>query len=259
MIKLSKHLYIHWLTVLFFVSAYISRTLEITCIMYSVMLLHELAHTAAAFYLKLGISRIILYPFGVSLTVRSRILCSLSDSLILYLAGPFVNVVIAAIAAVFGVCNLFTLNNIAVFLLNILPIIPLDGGRIAEAVLIRNVGERKCRIIMSVISAFLSVVLTAILFLSGSLNINSATFVAFLLGGCIMQKPKYNRDLIREITLSKKKTIKSNIYVIDDDIPKRKIVSYFNPKKRSIVFICDKSGAVKEIKTDTEVIFDILN
>ena len=197
MIRLSKHLYLHWLTVIMFVSAYITRTLGITCMMYSVMLLHELAHMAAAAYLKLGISRIILYPFGVSLTVKSRILCSLSDSMILYVAGPLVNAVIAAIGAVFNVYNLFMLNNLAVFVLNILPIIPLDGGRIAEALLIRNTGERNSRIIMSLISIFLSMVLIAILIVSGSVNINSVTFVLFVFGNCIMQKPKYNRDLIK--------------------------------------------------------------
>ena len=259
MIRLSKHLYLHWLTVIMFVSAYITRTLGITCMMYSVMLLHELAHMAAAAYLKLGISRIILYPFGVSLTVKSRILCSLSDSMILYVAGPLVNAVIAAIGAVFNVYNLFMLNNLAVFVLNILPIIPLDGGRIAEALLIRNTGERNSRIIMSLISIFLSMVLIAILIVSGSVNINSVTFVLFVFGNCIMQKPKYNRDLIREIALSEKKNIKSDVFLVDDNMPKRKLAGYFSPKKHSIVLMCDKTGAVKEIKTDSEVIFDILN
>lgn len=259
MIKISKHIYIHSLTVALFASAYITRTLGITAMMYSVMLLHELSHMFAAIYLRLGISRIILYPFGVSLSVGTRMLCPFSDSLILYLAGPLINAVIALIMAILGCRNLFALNNLAVFVLNILPIIPLDGGRITEALLIRVMGERKCRIMMTIISVIFSLGLLILLILSCSININSLTFIAFIFGGCIMQKPKYNRDFIREITFAEKKTIKSDVFVVGEDMPKRKVVSYFSPNKRAVIFVCDKAGAIKDVKTDTQVISDILN
>ena len=112
MIKLSGKIYIHWLTVVLFVSAYITRTLGMTALMYSVMLLHELAHTAAAKFLRLGIGRIIFYPFGLCLNLKTRILCSFTDEIILYISGPLVNAVIAAVMCVLGKFNLFFYNNL---------------------------------------------------------------------------------------------------------------------------------------------------
>lgn len=260
MIKLSSHIYIHWLTVAVFAAAYITRTLEITAMMYSVMLLHELSHAVAALYLRLGISRIILYPFGVSLTLKTRLLCSLSDNLILYLAGPLVNAAVAAVsAALFGI-NLFAVNNIAVFALNLLPILPLDGGNIADALLRRFFGERASGRVMVIISVLFSAAVTVLFVLTGNINTNTVTLSAFILGGCVMNKPKYNRDFIKELAFSENKSgIKSDVFLVDFETPKRKIAAEFSPKKRAVVLFADKSGTVKSIKTDKEVIFDILN
>ncbi len=259
LIKVSKYIYIHWLTLALFASAYITRTLEITAIMYLVMLLHELSHAAAAYYLKLGISRIILYPFGVSLLVGTRLLCSLSDGLILYLSGPLVNAVIAAIMAILGIKNLFFINNLVIFLLNLLPILPLDGGRIAECILLRRYSDKSCRIIMSVLSAVIAAAICLILILGKAVNINTLSFIAFIVGGCIMQKPKYNRDLVRELALCKsKKGLKSNVIIADKSIPERKIISEFSPSKSTLVVFCNESGGIERLKTDKEVIFDIL-
>ncbi|MBQ8636866.1 MAG: hypothetical protein IJ423_02585 [Clostridia bacterium] len=258
MIKISKHIYIHWLTVVLFASAYITRTLGITAMMYSVMLLHEMAHASAALYLRIGISRIILYPFGVSLTVGTRMLCTFADSLILYLAGPLVNALIAVFMLLSGVRNFFFINNLVVFVLNMMPILPLDGGRIAEALLLRIIGERGSRIVMASVSTLLAVAIAFVIILSGSFNVNSLTFLAFILGGCVMQKPKYNRDFVREIATVKEKSDTAKVLLVDKNTPLRKIAGRFSPGRRTLVFLCNDSGRVECVKTDEEVIFDIL-
>lgn len=259
MIKLSKHIYIHWLTVVLFASAYITRTLGITVMMYSVMLLHEIAHAAAALYLRIGISRIILYPFGVSLMVGTRMLCTFADSLILYLAGPLVNAVIAAFMLLSGARNFFFINNLVVFVLNMMPILPLDGGRVLESLLLRVIGERGSRIVMAFVSTLISAGIASIIILSGSFNVNSFTFLAFILGGCIMQKPKYNRDFVREIATVKEKSDTAKVLLVDKNTPMRKIASKFSPGRRTLIFLYNENGRVECVKTDKEIIFDILH
>lgn len=259
MIKLSKHIYIHWLTLFIFISSYITKTLEITVLMYLAMFLHELSHTLAAIYLRLGVSRIIFYPFGVCVTLRTRVLCSTSDSIILYLSGPLTNALIAAMLVIIGKQGIFSFNNLAVFLLNLLPVLPLDGGRIIEAILMRTYGERKCRIYMNIISVLMLVFLVMFIGLFCSLNLNTLTFIIFMFGNSLMQKPKYNRDFVREISFSQKKSSKTDVLLVDPNVSEREIIKRFSPKNHTIIFTKDQNGEIINMRTDQEVIFNILN
>lgn len=261
LIKLSKYIYIHWLTVGLFVSAYITRTLGMTAIMYLVMLLHELAHAAAALYLKAGVSKIILYPFGVSIRLGTRMLCSFADELVLYLSGPLVNAFLALVMVISGHRNLFCINNLVIFCLNLLPILPLDGGRIAEAGLLRIVGEKATRRIMIAISAVISAAVVGALIVHGAVNVNTMSFCLFIAGGVLTQKPKYSRDYVRELAMAgkRKKTMKAELFVADENIPKRKLIGEFSPVKNAVVVFCDSDGAVTGIGTDASVLQDVLN
>ena len=97
MIKLTKHLYIHILTfILFAVCAVQGRLFEIGAV-YAVMLFHECAHLVAAICIGLRVSHIVLYPFGVNLKLKNKLICSVADEIILYASGPFMNVILALI------------------------------------------------------------------------------------------------------------------------------------------------------------------
>lgn len=260
MIKISKYFYIHWLTVLLFVFAYITRTLEYTFMMYFVMILHELAHALAAKFLRIGISKIILYPFGISITLKTRVLCSFCDNLILYLSGPMINA-LAALIAYFIDCNeIFIYNNLAIFIFNMLPVLPLDGGRITEAIILKFFNAKACRTIMVVISVILSLAISAILLNYSKLNINTFTLMLFMLGNCIMSKEKYNRDYLRELMLTKKiKTKRAQLLMVEKPFDLKELLNYFSPRKNTAVFICNTKGEIIDVKSDKEVIFDILN
>lgn len=260
MIKLSGRLYIHWLTVLLFVSAYITRTLGFTVMMYSVMVLHELAHALAAKLLGLGIGRIIFYPFGLCLSLKTRILCSFSDEIILYISGPLVNAIIAAGMCIAGKINLFFYNNLALFILNLLPISQLDGGRILTSMLESRIGQKRAEFWVKLISAFLSAFLLVLLIYYDTLNVNTVSFIAFLAGNIVTQKRKYNRDCVREMAMRKrdKKKLRANMIVAYNTILPVKLVSEFSPAKHTVVFYCNDNGEINDIKTDTQIISEIL-
>ena len=260
MIKVSKYIYVHWLTVLLFVSAYITRTLEFTAMMYSVMILHELAHTVATKFLKLGIGRIVFYPFGLCLTVKTRILCSFSDEIILYISGPLVNAVIAAVMCILGNINLFFYNNLALFILNLLPISQLDGGRIYTSLLEMRFGSKKADKIMKIITVIISVSLFLLFIHFKLLNVNTFSFIAFMAGNVITQKRKYNRDVVREFAVNdgRKRKLRANVIVTENDIPITKLVGEFSPIRHTVVIYTQKNGAIKDIKTDKKIISEII-
>lgn len=260
MIKVSKYIYVHWLTVLLFVSSYITRTLGFTVQMYSVMILHELAHAVAAKFLKLGISRIVFYPFGLCLTVKTRILCSFSDEIILYIAGPLINALIAAVMSIIGEKSLFFYNNLALFILNLLPISQLDGGRIYSSLLEMRFGSKKADRILNITSVIIAISLLSLFLHFKLLNVNTFSFIAFLAGNVITQKRKYNRDIVRELAINskEKKKLRANLIVADTDVPITKLVGEFSHIRHTIVVYTEKNGAVNAIKTDDEILSEIM-
>lgn len=260
MIKLCNGIYIHFLTVILFFSAYITRTLEITIAMYSVMLIHELAHFVSAKVLGLKISKLIFYPFGVSLRLNSIILLSFSEEIILYLSGPLVNAVIAVIFALNGKFGVLYINNLALFLLNILPIIPLDGGRILETIISRYKGRKNAKKILKFIGILIYSFLIYLLLKSKTLNINTLTLILFLLGSIIFEKEKYSVDLIKELTFSNlNKRRKAELFVFSESEPIRNIIKEFNPSKNSLVAFIDDKERIVSLKTDREIIKSLLN
>ena len=260
MIKLSRHFYIHWLTLALFATAYITRTLSQAASVYAVMLLHELAHTAAALRLGLGVSHIILYPFGVTLKVGTRMVCSLADEVILYLSGPLVNVVAALLCGVFVGKNSFYYNNILLFVLNMLPVLPLDGGQLALGILSAKIGANHALRILKAGAVVLAAAIVTIILCYGKLGINSIAFCGFILACVFTQREKYNRDFIREMSCRKKRRdlCRGEIFFAGQNTPLRKIAEQFNPSKDALVVVVEGVGEIRELKTKDEIINDIL-
>ena len=188
MIKLSKGIYIHFTTVLLFVFCYINRKLEILCASYVLVFLHELAHLLAALFIGLKPYRIVFFPFGVNLKLKNSIIGALSDEIILYMSGPLLNAVLAILSIFFvknQYFNLFYYNNLGLFLFNILPILPMDGGILMKKILTARVGRRRSEIILKCTSFVLILFLILIqcyLLIKNKFNFSILLAVVFLTG-----------------------------------------------------------------------------
>ncbi|HKE24567.1 MAG TPA: site-2 protease family protein [Bryobacteraceae bacterium] len=135
--------------------------------LFASVLLHELGHTLAARHYGIRTTEIVMYPIGgVSRPERPPVA---REELPIALAGPLVNLLIACVLAGLvasqqgfvalerlmeptdaNLAERLALGNLMLFLFNLLPAYPMDGGRILRSLLaLRMPQDRATRIAAS--------------------------------------------------------------------------------------------------------------
>lgn len=111
--------------------------------LFSIVLIHELGHIAAAKSWSWRISEIQLLPFGGVVKVEDEGNVPAYQELVVAAAGPLQHVWMIGLAFVFSHigwwesawATYFIQSNVMIGLFNLLPILPLDGGKILRALL----------------------------------------------------------------------------------------------------------------------------
>ena len=121
-IKIDLYLIISFIILTFF------RQIDVFLSFYIFVILHELAHILVAFILKIKVLEISFLPFGVNAKFdfdKSKL-----KEIVVASAGPIFSLCMYFIFEEFKVQNLF------IFLTNMIPIYQLDGGRILKNIII---------------------------------------------------------------------------------------------------------------------------
>lgn len=247
-----------------------NKNSDILVVSYLSIFLHELAHLSSALLIGLKPSHIVLYPFGVNLKLKNKIVYSLTDEIILYLSGPLINAIMAIFSIPFlkngNLWNIFYWNNLMLFLFNLLPIIPMDGGVILNKILAYKVGQRLSGITLRITSTVLICLLVfyeIYLMLLSRFNFNLVFICLFLIGNIFTTKEKYQIDYIKELMYYKKKNNfklkKVKSILIKSDTDYKEIIKNFSQGNSYIVFKEDSNGKICEILTEKEIVDKILN
>ncbi len=234
----------------------ITDNIKLYLIAYFVMAIHEFAHLLVAYIIGLRAESIIFSAFGVNLRLKNRIINTLSEEIILYGAGPLVNGILALVFIYFNNIIFYRLN-ITLFILNLLPIIPLDGGMIALRLLSYRYGKKTAKKVLNGFSAisgvgmlFLAIYLT----IKGQINLSMFIISVFLIGNILTGKEKYNTDLIGSLVSHKKHSNKTKITVINEDYSITDTIEEFSPSHTVFAILTDGEGKINKILSEREII-----
>ena len=269
MIKITSKLYIHFLTIITAVICIFSHHAAVFAISYGVMLLHEAAHLAAATAIGLRIDRIAFYPYGVNLKLKNRFVHNLADEIILCLAGPLVNCAAALISlSLYNVyrtpyLQLFYVDNTALFLFNMLPVCPLDGGILTKRLLSYFFGGKKAALVMKIISALIvaaMVTLCVYMVYVTEFNFSVLLLTGFLICSIFTSNEKYDEDFVHEMMFySGKKRRRIRHIIVPDGEPPEKTAKKFSRRYYSVVYTESPDGKINHIASEREIMNKLLS
>lgn len=148
---------VHPLTLLYFIFAIMGGYIKWYLSALLIVCIHELCHLMMAYYFRFQIDKIEILPFGAYLSLNDFYFHSIKEEICVVLAGPcshfFLTYMINALTK--GVYHDYLLSlNTAVFYFNLLPIYPLDGGRVIGLLLQSVMDLKKALIFHLKISVF---------------------------------------------------------------------------------------------------------
>ncbi|KMY51097.1 M50 family metallopeptidase [Peribacillus loiseleuriae] len=153
-----------------------------------IIFVHEMGHAVAAHFFKWRIKSIQLLPFGGALETDEYGNKSLKEDLIVILAGPIQHVWLVGLAYLFYSFSImpyemyqqFFYSNAAVMLFNLLPVWPLDGGKLLFLGLSKHKSYLDAHSFTLLISSFLAAAGFGLSVLLISFNLNVWIIACFI-------------------------------------------------------------------------------
>ncbi|MDD4168827.1 MAG: M50 family metallopeptidase [Desulfotomaculaceae bacterium] len=256
---------------LFFVAGVLGKGL----IAFIVVLLHELGHVAMARRLGVHVSDVELLPFGGVSRMGGEVVSDPSKEVYVALAGPATNLFLVGIGTVLknhGLLNndlgLFFLNcNLIMAVFNLIPALPLDGGRAFRAYLARRTGFSKATYQAAWWGQFWGIVIIVggavglVMRLSG---LDVVIIGMFLFYAATREKNQAPYHFIRHLLQKKDELVTAGVLpaeplVAFDTVRLGKVIHAFLPQRFHLVLLLDRNWHYKGVVSEAQIIDALLS
>lgn len=161
---------------IFLILFYFTKQIKLYAMIMIFALIHEFGHLLAGVIMDMKPEKIEVMPFGVSISFKINVdeynekikngnVLEIKK-IIVALAGPITNFIIILISYNLNLdlikSMLIIYTNFLIMIFNLLPIYPLDGGRILKGILHIIAGKRNAEKYINTISKIMVIVITAV-------------------------------------------------------------------------------------------------
>lgn len=248
---------LHPAVIAYLVYSMLTGHLDFTLTALASIILHEGAHAVTSALLGQKPGRIEITPLGAVMRLEDESSLPKIRRVLVILAGPMMSLALswAAVAAQglldIRLCQLLLLSNLSILLLNLLPVLPLDGGRLLllllESVLPKSAVTRAMKGIS--ITAGLALIMMNIIFSwkNGGWNLSLAFAGCCVLYSAAMYTVTHAMEelrwfLDRKILLERRGCIATGWMTALSGTPVRKVIRRLPPRKR-MMFLCEQAGS----------------
>lgn len=240
------------------------------------LIFHEMGHLAGALWMGAEITRIEVWPFGaVAKLEQSWQLSPVSETLVA-LMGPLNSGILASLASLAGqglarlhgngvslpLLNALVGFNMSLFVLNFIPCLPLDGGRILRSQLAMKLGYREATCKVAALGMWVGISMTVLGF--AGIGCGVPWYPALILGPLIAWSAAEERMsavagnileiLARSDRLRQRKVIPVEEILVSADASVGQVVATFRPSRYHMILVAGKNMKVLGRLPETRVL-----
>ncbi len=223
---------------------------------------HELGHSFVSANLGYRLNKITLMPFGAVVVGNIEGL-KFSDQAKIALAGPIINIAVSlffiAMWWMYPNCYAYTdvvvYSNLSMALVNLLPIYPLDGGRIIFCFLAERLKYDKAFTICKIVGGAFACALIILFVLSwanGTINFSLFFFSLFVSFGTFSRERenKYIKIFSSLSSQNLKRGMPYIMHAVDKDITIKRLVSILDVRAVNQVVVYENEKKLTSLSQD---------
>ncbi|UNC90925.1 M50 family metallopeptidase [Candidatus Contubernalis alkaliaceticus] len=261
----------NWLFFFFlFFYALMGRLAE-SVTLFTVVLLHDFFHLLVARGYGLRVKEVELFPFGGMAHIDDLLEYDPMVESRVALAGPLFNIFMVG-AAIIVYTNshilaqelllFFIRCNLLIASFNLLPLLPLDGGRVLRANLSKRFGYRKATeqaVLISKIMAVIFFTVGILGFYYGAVNYSLLLIAPFIYYAAHREQNQAAYVFVRYLNrkhreLDREGILKAGYIVALEDTPLKEIIKQFTHKNYQMVLVISPGYKIKGTVTEGQII-----
>lgn len=228
--------------------------------------LHELTHLFVAKILGYKIYKIELFPFGGVAEYMGMVEMDPPNEILIALSGPLFNFFVVAVFFILPFESEFISMvielNLLIGLFNIVPVLPLDGGRIFRSLLVLCFGFEngtKYALKLARVIAISAAVIAVVFLIYNKSNLWLLLVSFFIYGALIREEKQYIYNFLEYLTCKKDfiKKVKKRVvchHAVDKRIFLRDAINCIIPGKYNVFYILGSDTEIENTITEVELI-----
>jgi stage IV sporulation protein FB len=238
-------------------------------LVFTAVLWHEIAHAVTAVYLGMKVREIELLPFGGVARIDGLTEAGTKKEAVIAAAGPAASLILAALVSpgikspYWGeVANFFIDVNVTLAVFNMLPALPLDGGRIVRAWMTVFLSYSQATLLMALITktmtALMGIFIITQFIVDGTMHISLAVAGFFLYTAAqtelrVVRYRAMNVLSRKKAELTSRGVMPATHFTALAGTSVKKVIDLFGPDHYGVVMVLDEDCRMRGSLTETEI------